>query len=77
MSSSKLQPCLELCLFAQALLKTKVVRWKAHFLIKISEKTLVHHSSEQMACYSRYVIEKKGVVLGVSLARQVVSWPYA
>jgi hypothetical protein len=29
-SSSKLQPCLELCRFVQALLKTKVARWKAH-----------------------------------------------
>jgi hypothetical protein len=28
-SSSKLQRCLELCRFAQALLKTKVTRWKA------------------------------------------------
>jgi hypothetical protein len=28
-SSSKLQPCLELCWFTQVLLKTKVVRWKA------------------------------------------------
>jgi hypothetical protein len=30
LSSSKLQPCLECCRFAQAPLKTKVVRWKAH-----------------------------------------------
>jgi hypothetical protein len=40
-SSSKLQPCLELCRFAQALLKTKVARWKAHFLIGVSRKILV------------------------------------
>jgi hypothetical protein len=41
MSSSKLHPCLKLCRFDQALLKTKVARWKAHFLIGISKKTHV------------------------------------
>jgi hypothetical protein len=65
MSSSKLQPCLELCRFAQALFKTKVVRWKAHFLLGICEKTLVQHLSERMAYYSRYTTGKKGVALGV------------
>jgi hypothetical protein len=39
-SSSKLQPSLELCLFIQALLKTKVARWKAHFLNEISKRPL-------------------------------------
>jgi hypothetical protein len=48
-SSSKLQPCLELCRFAQAPLKTKVARWKAHFLLGTCEKTHVPHSSERMA----------------------------
>jgi hypothetical protein len=38
-SSSKLQLCLELCQFAQALLKTLVARWKVHSLIEISKKT--------------------------------------
>jgi hypothetical protein len=39
-SSSKLQPCLELCRFAQALLKTEVARWKVHFLIRIGKRPL-------------------------------------
>jgi hypothetical protein len=39
-SSSKLQLCLELCWFAQVPLKTKVARWKVHFLLKICEKPL-------------------------------------
>jgi hypothetical protein len=37
-SSSKLQPYLELCRFIQALFKTKVARWKTHFLIGVSKK---------------------------------------
>jgi hypothetical protein len=45
MSSSKLQPYLELCRFVQALLKTKVVRWKVYFLLRICKKTHVQHSS--------------------------------
>jgi hypothetical protein len=40
MSSSKFQRCLELCRFAQALLKTKVARWKAHFLVRISKRPM-------------------------------------
>jgi hypothetical protein len=40
MSSSKLQPYLELCRFVQALLKTKIARWKAYFLLETCEKTL-------------------------------------
>jgi hypothetical protein len=35
-----LKPCLELCQFVQALLKTKVARSKAYSLIGISKKTL-------------------------------------
>jgi hypothetical protein len=66
MSLSKLQSCLELCRFIQALLKTKVVRWKLHFLLGICKKTIVQHSSERMAYYSRYATGKKGVALGVS-----------
>jgi hypothetical protein len=46
-SSSKLQPGLELCQFVQALIKTKVVRWKVHLLLRSCEKTLVQHSSER------------------------------
>jgi hypothetical protein len=65
-SSSKLQPYLELCRFGQALLKTKVARWEAHFLLGTYEKTPMQHSSEWMAYYSRYTTEKKGVALGVS-----------
>jgi hypothetical protein len=37
MSSSKLQACHELCWFIQALLKTRVTRWKVHFLIGLAE----------------------------------------
>jgi hypothetical protein len=59
LSSSKLQPCLELCRFTQVLLKTKVARCKAHFLLRICKKTHVQHSSERIAYYSRYVTEKK------------------
>jgi hypothetical protein len=44
----------------------KVARWKVHFLLRIYEKDLVHHSSEQMAYYSRYATEKKNVALGAS-----------
>jgi hypothetical protein len=66
MSSPKLQPCLELCRFTQALLKTKVTIWKAHSLSELA-KDHVHHSSEQMAYYSRYKTGKKNVTLGVSL----------
>jgi hypothetical protein len=40
MSSSELHPYLELCQFAQTLLKTKVTRWKAYFLIEISKRPL-------------------------------------
>jgi hypothetical protein len=40
MSSPKLQPCLELCRFIQALLKTKLARWKSHFLSGISKRPL-------------------------------------
>jgi hypothetical protein len=65
-SSSKLHPCLKLCRFIQALLKTKVARWKAHFLLAICEKTPMQLSSEQMAYYSRTAIRKNGVALGVS-----------
>jgi hypothetical protein len=46
-------------------LKTKVARWKVHFLLRICEKIHVQHSSEQMAYYSRYAIGKKGAALGV------------
>jgi hypothetical protein len=59
-SSSKLQPCLELCRFIQAPLKTKVARWKTHFLLRVCEKTSVQHSSEWMAYYSRCTTRKKG-----------------
>jgi hypothetical protein len=38
MSSSKLQPCLELCRFTYVLLKIKVARWKAHFLVDINKR---------------------------------------
>jgi hypothetical protein len=62
-SSFKLQPCLELCRFAQAPLKTKVARWKAHFPLRVCEKTPVQHSSEWMVYYSRYATGKKGVAL--------------
>jgi hypothetical protein len=67
MSSSKLQPCLELYRFSQVLFKIKVTRWKAHFLIRISKKTHMHHSSEWMTYYSRHAIRKKDVALGISL----------
>jgi hypothetical protein len=40
MSSSKLQHCLELCRFIQALLKTKVARWKVHFLVRVSKRLM-------------------------------------
>jgi hypothetical protein len=33
-SSSKLQLCLELCQFIQALLKPKFAKWKAHFCLE-------------------------------------------
>jgi hypothetical protein len=52
--------------FIQVLHKSKVARWKAHFLLKIYEKTPVQHSSEQMVYYSRNTIRKNGVALGVS-----------
>jgi hypothetical protein len=57
---------LELCRFVQMLLKTKVLRWKAHFLLGTCEKTPMQHSSKQMAYYSRHTTEKKGVDHGVS-----------
>jgi hypothetical protein len=41
MSSSKLQPCLKLCRFVQALLKTRIARWKVHFLIKLAKESCV------------------------------------
>jgi hypothetical protein len=63
---SKLQPCLELCRFIQALLKTKVAGWKTHFLLGTCENPPVQHSSERMAYHSRYASRKKGVSLGVS-----------
>jgi hypothetical protein len=59
LSLSKLQPCLEWCRFAQAPLKTKVVRSKVHFLLGVCEKTHVPHSSKWMAYYSRYATGKK------------------
>jgi hypothetical protein len=59
LSSSKLQPYLDLCWFAQAHLKTKVARWKVHFLLEVYEKTHVPHSSERMMYYSRYTTGKK------------------
>jgi hypothetical protein len=65
-SSSKLQPCLELCWFVQALLKTKFVKWKTHFLLRICEMTHVQHSLERMAYDSRYATEKRSVALGVT-----------
>jgi hypothetical protein len=74
-SSSKLQPYLELCWFNQALLKTKVARWKVHFLVGISKRPMYIHSSESMEYYSRYATGKKNDVLGVSLLQQVRSWP--
>jgi hypothetical protein len=61
-----LQYCLELCRFIQTLLKTRFARWKAHFLFGTCKKNLVHHSSEQMAYYSRYATGKMCVALGVS-----------
>jgi hypothetical protein len=64
--SSKLQPCLELRRFVQVILKIKVARRKEHFLLRIYEKTHVHHLSEQMVYYSRYAIGKTSVALGVS-----------
>jgi hypothetical protein len=82
MSSLKLQPYLELCRFilallktkvarwkvlVQTLLKTKVARWKVPFLIGISKRPPVHHSSKRMAYYSRYATGKMSVALGVSL----------
>jgi hypothetical protein len=39
-SSSKLQPCFELCQFVQALFKVKVARWNAHLLIGISKRPM-------------------------------------
>jgi hypothetical protein len=65
LSSSKLQPHLELCRFIQTLLKTKVPRWKAHLLIGIYERTPMPHLSEPMAYYLRYTTRRKGVALGV------------
>jgi hypothetical protein len=65
-SSSKLQLCLEFCRFAQAPLKIKVTKWKAHFLLGICEMAHVQHSSERMMYDSRYATEKKSVALGVS-----------
>jgi hypothetical protein len=64
--SSKLQPCLELCRFVQALLKMKFAKWKAHFLLRICEMAHVQHSSERMAYDSWYATGKKSVALGVS-----------
>jgi hypothetical protein len=66
MSSSKLQHCLELFRFIQMSLKTKVARWKAHFLLEICEKIHVQHSSERMTYYLMYITGKEGVALGVS-----------
>jgi hypothetical protein len=66
LSLFKLQPCLELCRFIQALLKTKVARWKEHFLLGTYEKTPMQHSLERMVYHSRYTTGKKGVTLGVS-----------
>jgi hypothetical protein len=40
MSLSKLQPCLELCHFIHALLKTKVARWKTYSLIGIGKRPM-------------------------------------
>jgi hypothetical protein len=65
-SSTKLQHCPELCRFTQVPLKIKVARWKAHFLLRICEKTPVQHLLKQMVYYPRYAIRKKGVALGVS-----------
>jgi hypothetical protein len=50
MSSSKLQPYLELCRFVQTLLKTKVARWKAHFLIGIGKRPrwIIHQNGWHM-----------------------------
>jgi hypothetical protein len=66
LSSSKLQPYLELCWSVQALLKTKVARLMVHLLLKICYKTLVQHLSERMAYYLSYTTGKKVVTLGVS-----------
>jgi hypothetical protein len=59
LSSSKLQPCLDLCWFTQAHLKTKVARWKVYFHLRVCEKTPAPHSSEWMAYCSRYADGKK------------------
>jgi hypothetical protein len=39
-SSSKLQPCLVLCQFVQALLKTTDARWKVHLNIRSSKRPM-------------------------------------
>jgi hypothetical protein len=39
-SSSKLQPCLQLCQFIQALYKRKVARWKAHSSSEFAKRPL-------------------------------------
>jgi hypothetical protein len=46
MSSSKLQPCPKLCRFVQAILKTRIARWKVHFLIKLAKRIMcnIHHN---------------------------------
>jgi hypothetical protein len=44
-------------------LKTKVERWKVHFLLRIYEKPHVQHLSEWMTYYSWYVTGNVGVAL--------------
>jgi hypothetical protein len=59
-SSSKLQPCLELYRFIQTLLKTKVAGWNMHFLLKFCKKTHVQHSSGLTTSLRLLRLESRG-----------------
>jgi hypothetical protein len=74
---SRLQTCLELCRFAQAVLKPGFAWWKVSLPTGMAREPNYNILSEQMAYYSRYATIKKGVMLGFSLLQLVTSKPGA
>jgi hypothetical protein len=63
---SILQPYLELCRFAHALLKLGLARWKVLLPLRVARELRYSILSEWMAYYSRYATGKKGLMLGFS-----------
>jgi hypothetical protein len=74
---SRLQPCLELCWFTQALLKPGLARQKVPFSYGVARGPNYNILSEQMVYYSRYATGKKCVMLGSSLLQLVTYEPEA